>query len=159
GEAGGLEPQPRREQAVARRRRSATLDAAEHGHARLEAGALLDLAADRLADAPLREELVAELVDLALVLGAVDLAALADDDDREVLPARVPLLDLAADLLHVDGALGGRDHVGAPGDPAHDGDPPRVAPHHLDDHDAVVRLGGRVQAVDRLRADPDGRLE
>ena len=34
-----------------------------------------------------------------------------------------------------------------------DGDPAGVAAHHLDDHHAVVRLGGRVQAVDRLGRD------
>ena len=39
------------------------------------------------------------------------------------------------------------------------GDPAGVAAHHLDDHHAVVRLGGRVQAVDRLGADRDGRVE
>ena len=31
--------------------------------------------------------------------------------------------------------------------------------HHLDDHDAVVRLGGRVQAVDRLGRDRDRGVE
>jgi hypothetical protein len=36
------------------------------------------------------------------------------------------------------------------GDAAVDGDPAGVAAHHLDDHDAVVRLGRRVQPVDRL---------
>jgi hypothetical protein len=34
-----------------------------------------------------------------------------------------------------------------------------VPPHHLDDHDAVVGLGGRVQPVDRFRRDEDGGVE
>jgi hypothetical protein len=58
-----------------------------------------------------------------------------------------------------DGLLGDEDDVGAARDPAHDGDPAGVAAHHLDDHDAVVRLGGRVQAVDRLRGDEDRGVE
>ncbi len=55
--------------------------------------------------------------------------------------------------------LGDEDHVGAAGDAAHHADPARVAPHHLDHHHAVVRFGGRVQAVDRLGRDPDGSVE
>jgi hypothetical protein len=34
-----------------------------------------------------------------------------------------------------------------------------VSPHHLDDHHAVVRLGRRVQAVDRLCRDRHGGVE
>ena len=88
-----------------------------------------------------------------------ELVALADDDDREVLAALVPVLDLAARLLDRDRLLGDQDHVGAAGDPAHDRDPARVPAHHLDDHHAVVRLRGRVQPVDRLGADRDRRVE
>src|SRR5438874_100625 len=55
--------------------------------------------------------------------------------------------------------LGDQDHVGTAGDPAHDRDPARVPAHHLDDHHAVVRLGRRVQPVDRLRADEHGGVE
>ncbi len=38
-------------------------------------------------------------------------------------------------------------------------DPPRVAAHDLDDEDALVRLGGAVQAVDGLGGDGHGRVE
>ena len=38
-------------------------------------------------------------------------------------------------------------------------DPAGVAAHHLDDHDAVVRLRGGVQPVDRLGADRDRGVE
>ena len=55
--------------------------------------------------------------------------------------------------------LGDQDHVGAAGDAAHHRDPARVAAHHLDDHDAVVRLRRRVQAVDRLGRDADRGVE
>ena len=154
-----LEAEARREDAVARGGGAAALDVPEHGHARLVPGPALDLLAEPLADAALREQPVPELVDLALVLGARQLAALADDDDREVLAARVPPLDLVAHLVEVDRPLRDQDHVGAAGDAAVHGDPAGVAAHHLDDHDAVVRLGGRVQPVDRLGADRDRGVE
>ena len=38
-------------------------------------------------------------------------------------------------------------------------DPARVASHHLDDHDPLVRFGGGVQPVDRLGGHGDGRVE
>jgi hypothetical protein len=38
-------------------------------------------------------------------------------------------------------------------------DPAGVAAHHLDHHHAVVRLGGRVQPVDRLGTDRDRSVE
>ena len=55
--------------------------------------------------------------------------------------------------------LGDQDHVGAAGDAADDRDPARVPAHHLEHHHAVVRLGGRVQPVDRLGADVDRGVE
>src|SRR5205085_11268786 len=147
------------EHAVARSRGAAPLDVAEHRDPSLEAGALLDLAGERVADAALGEPYMAELVLLALVGEPLELVALRDDDDREVLAALVAAADVVAGLVDRDRLLGNHDHVGAAGDPAHDHDPARVAAHHLDDHDAVVRLGGRVEAVDRFGSDEDGRVE
>ena len=43
--------------------------------------------------------------------------------------------------------------MGASGHPRVQGDPADVAPHDLDDHAALVRFGGRAEAVDRLRRD------
>ena len=63
------------------------------------------------------------------------------------------LADRLGDLVEVDRLLGDEDDVGAARDAAHHGDPAGVAAHHLDDHDAVVRLRRRVQAVDRLGRD------
>src|SRR6266700_3866736 len=71
----------------------------EHGDARLEAGALLDLPPERIADAPLREDHVPELILLARVGEPGQFAAFADDDDGEVLPACVALPDRLGDLL------------------------------------------------------------
>src|SRR5205823_3150736 len=64
-EVGRLQPVARRKHAVARGRRAAALHVPEHGHARLEAGALLDLVGQLRADAALRESHVPELVDVA----------------------------------------------------------------------------------------------
>ena len=66
-EVRGLEAEPGRQHAVARGRRAAALDVAEHRHARLEAGALLDLAGELAADAA--EDDVAELVGWARLAG------------------------------------------------------------------------------------------
>src|SRR5579862_9726115 len=158
-ELGRFQPVARREHAVARRRRAAALNVAQDRDPRLEAGPLLDLAAEQLADAALGQRRVTELVPLARVLEAGQLAAFADDDDREVLAARVAAADAVRDLVEVDGLLRDEDHVGAAGDAAHDGDPAGVAAHHLDDHHAVVRLGRRMQAVDRLGRDRHGGVE
>ena len=150
-----LHAEARRQHAVVGGRRAAALDVAEDRHTRLEAGALLDLALELDRDAA--EARVAERVGLAA--GRRDAAAVArhralgDDDDRERRPARVAALDALADLVDVERALGDEDDVGAAGDAAVGRDPARVAAHDLDDDDAVVRLRGRVQAVDRVGGD------
>src|SRR5207237_1665280 len=140
-------------------RAAAALHVAEHGHARLVAGALLDLARERRADTALRQAHVPELVDVAGVTGALELVPLGHDDDGEVLPALVAPADVVARLVDRDRLLGDQDHVRTAGDPAHHGNPTGVAPHHLDDHHAVVRLGRRVQPVDRLGCDPPRSVE
>ena len=57
------------------------------------------------------------------------------------------------------GHSGIEDRVGAAGDAGVRGDPACVAAHHLDDHHAVVALGGRAQPVDRVRGDLHRRVE
>ena len=59
----------------------------------------------------------------------------------------------------VIGCSGMRMTSAPPAMPLMHGDPAGVAAHHLDDHDAVVRLGGRVQPVDRFGRDGDRRVE
>ncbi len=133
---------------------------AEHRGAGLESGALLDLALEALADAT--QAGVPELVGAAVVgleLAAGGRRALGDDDDREVAPALVAAAQQPRDLVHVERALGDQDHVGPAGHARMQRDPARVAAHHLDDQHPVVALGGRVQPVDRLRRDMDGRIE
>ena len=129
---------------------TSALDVTEDGDARLESRSLLDVPRERVADAA--QDDMAELVRVARDAGDEPVltrlvgqpVALADDDDREVLPAFVPLHELRAGLLDGDRLLGDEDDVRATRDAAHHGDPPRVPAHDLDDHHAVVRLGGRV---------------
>ena len=104
---------------------------------------------------------VAELVEL-LVLGlghaAHRLRPLGDDEDRRVVVLEAAADELA-DPLEVEGQLGDEDHVGAAGEAGVEGDPAGVAAHHLDDQHAVVAVGRRVQAVDRLHRDVDRGVE
>ena len=93
------------------------------------------------------------------IVPSCGMRALGDDDDREVAPARVAAADQAAHLVDVERPLGDQDHVGAAGEPGVERDPARVAAHHLDDHHAVVALGRRVQAVDRVGGDLHGGVE
>ena len=83
---------------------------------------------------------------------------LGDHDDRRVV-ALEPRLDVLADLLDVERDLGDQDDVGAAGHAGVQRDPAGVAAHDLDDEGAVVRLGGRVQPVDRLHGDVDRGVE
>ena len=64
-----------------------------------------------------------------------------------------------ADRLDVEGLLGDEDLGRAAGDARVQGDPAGVPAHHLDDQDAVVGLGRRVQPVDGLGGDVDGGVE
>ena len=63
-------------------------------------------------------------------------------------PQLLALADALGDLLEVERDLRDQDDVGAAGDAGVERNPAGVAAHHLDHHDAVVRLGGRVQPVD-----------
>ena len=60
---------------------------------------------------------MAEVVDLAFVGDAGQLAALARDDDGEVLATLPAPLDGGRDVVVDDRLLGEQDEVGASGDP------------------------------------------
>jgi hypothetical protein len=156
----GVQAEARGEPAVERRGRAATLDVTQHHGPRLGAGALLDLGGHPVADAT--QAHVPERVDVTRHQGHVAPLtrhrALGHDDDRRVLRLEARR-DQVADLLDVERHLGDQDDVRAAGHPGVQRDPARVPPHHLDDQRAVVRLGGGVQAVDRLAGDVDRGVE
>ena len=115
---------------------------------------MADLLGDA-AEADLAAQLLADGADVA-VLGA---RALGDDDDAVAPAGGVAALDALDDAVDVVRDLGQQDDVGVAGDARVHRDPARVAAHHLDDHDALVRLGGGVQAIDRLGGDGDRGVE
>ena len=58
--------------------------------------------------------------------------------------------DLVAHAVVVERDLGDEDDVGAAREPRGAGDPAGVAAHHLQHHHAIVALGRRVQAIERV---------
>ena len=119
---------------------------------------LAQVRADLLGDAAeahLAAQLLADRADVAVLRAG----ALGDDDDAVAAARRVAPLDALDDAVDVVGDLGQQDDVGVAGDARVHRDPARVAAHDLDDHDALVRLGGGVQPVDRLGRDGDGGVE
>ena len=80
------------------------------------------------------------------------------DDDAEAPPVHA-VLHVVDDLVERLRILGDKDEIRAAGDAAHHREPAGIAAHDLDHHDAPVRLRRRVQAVERLTDDLDGRIE
>ena len=99
------------------------------------------------------------LPSMSEIVPSFGLAPFGDDDDAEVRAPGVALLDRLRDHVDVVRDLRDQDDVGAAADARVERDPARVAPHHLDDHDAVVRLGGRVEPVDRVGRERHGGVE
>ncbi len=119
-------------------RRAAALDVAEHGVARLDAGALLDDRGEPLGDAAEARavERVEALVRVRL-LHVVEVEALGDDDERRATAVAHGLHPLA-DLVDRLRLLGDEDRVRAAGHARVQRDPADVAAHDLD-----ARCSGR----------------
>jgi DNA-binding response OmpR family regulator len=146
----GLDPEPRAQLAVERARRAAALDVAEHGRADLVLGARGDRLGQRLAGAAQLVLLGDVALDLHRVVAALGPGALGDHDDRVRHAAAVALVEVLDDPLDVVLDLGDQADVGAAGQRRGQADPSGVAAHDLDDHDALVALGGGVQPLERL---------
>src|SRR3546814_2246093 len=78
---------------------------------------------------------------------------LGDHHQREGPAARLHLAQLAGHAVERVWELGDQADVGATGDRGVNGDMPGVAPHHLQHHDPMVALRGRLQPVERLRSE------
>ena len=74
-------------------------------------------------------------------------------------PQCLPRLDTFRHLRHVERELRDQDDVSPAGDPGVQRDPAGVTAHHFDHHDPVVRLGGGVQAIDRVGGEGYGGIE
>src|SRR5215208_1227132 len=124
---------------VVRRRGPAALDVAEHDGARLKPRARLELVLEALPD-PAKAKM-SELIGPALRhlhRAGHGGGTLRHDHDREEPPSRMAAADQPADLVDVEWLLRDQDHISAPGQSRVKSDPAGVAPHHLDDHHAVV---------------------
>src|SRR3569833_3144476 len=124
--------------------------------ASLKAGLLFDQAGESLADA--RETNVPERI-LFLRAGHLSdfgkVAAFRNDDDAIVLTVVVVVLEQSADVVNIDLLLGDENDVGAACNSGRVGNPAGVAAHHFANDDAIVRVGGGVEAVDGFGGDHD----
>ena len=82
-----------------------------------------------------------------------------DNDNAELGAPAIAREQTFRNDLDVERNLGDENRIGAARDAGMERDPSRVAPHHLDDHDAMVRLSGRVQAIDRVGRECHGGVE
>ncbi len=82
--------------------------------------------------------------------------AFGDGDDAEGAAGLATLDDGLSHALEVVADLGDENHVGTAGQPGSQCQPSGVVAHDLDNDDAVVAMGSRVQAIDRLGCDRQG---
>ena len=85
--------------------------------------------------------------------------AFGDDDDAEASPPLLARHDPPGDDVDVEGNFGNENGVGTASHPRVERDPSGIAPHHLGHHDAVMRLGRRVQPVDGVGRETHRRVE
>src|ERR1043166_6303719 len=88
-----------------------------------------------------------------------ELEALSDGNDREILPARLALFENFANLGQRHRELRQEYEIGPAGNTGLPRDPAGLAAHQLDQEYATVRLGRRVQAVERFGRNVDGGVE
>src|SRR5438552_2567982 len=89
---------------------------------------------------------------------AFRIRALGDDDDAELGPPSIAFAQSLDDQGYVEWDFWDQNSVRAPGHTRIERDPPRVAPHHFDNKNALVRLGRRMQPVDGIGREVDGRV-
>ena len=150
---------------------------AEDGHARLQAGELLDLVREfqrvaRMGGLELVERGLGEEF-LGFALGALARAqrggegarvlrgagALGHGDDAERGPVADTALDRGGDGLDVVGDLGDENHVGAAGHAGAEREPAGLVAHDLGHDDAVVAVRGGMEPVDCLGRDVQRGVE
>jgi hypothetical protein len=85
--------------------------------------------------------------------------AFGDDNDTEPGAVFLARFQATRDRLEIEGNLGDENRVGAARDTRVERDPAGITAHDLRDHDAVVSLGGRVQAIDGVGGEADGGIE
>src|SRR5258708_4127453 len=86
------------------------------------------------------------------------MATFSNNDNAIMLAVIVVILEQSANVFDVDFVLGDKDDVGATRNSCGIGDPPGIAAHDFDDNDAVMGVGGSVDAVDGFGSDGNGRV-
>src|SRR5258708_23182342 len=81
------------------------------------------------------------------------MAGFRDHHNAVVLAVIVVVLEQRANVVDVDFLLGNQDDVRAAGHAGGIRDPTGIAAHYFNHDDAVVRVGGGVDAVDGLGGD------
>src|ERR1700739_1673298 len=83
------------------------------------------------------------------------MAAFRNDNNPVVLAVIVVVLEQRANVVDIDLLFGDEDNVRAGGNARCVSDPAGVPAHHFDNDDAIVRVGGRVDAIDGFGGDHD----
>src|SRR5204863_9362551 len=122
-------------------RATAALQVPEDERAGLDPRRFAQVRANLLGE-PAQADLPAQLLPDGADVAILRARALGDDHDAVTAARRVAPLDALDDAIDLVGDLGQQDDMGVAGDAGVHRDPARVAPHHLDDHDPLVRLGG-----------------
>ena len=154
-----LAAKPCREHAIEARRRTAALQVAEHDGSCL----LPRQQFERLRNTMARATETLGTSDRTFLderhVAVLRPRAFRDHDDAEVGAELVALLDRFRHDVDVVRNLGHEDGVCTAAETRVQRDPAGVAAHHLDHHHAAMRFGRRVQAVERIRGERDGRIE
>ena len=124
-----------------------------------KAGGTATLYVPELRGAELESEMLAVLCKVALQAIRVALRMLRDDDDGVRLAALVGGAHLVGDCFWRSRDLRDGDRLGAPGDSRHQCEVAAVTPHHFDHERAMMRRGRRLQSVDGLERDVEGRVD
>ena len=70
-----------------------------------------------------------------------------------------PGFDGFADTVNAVFNLRNKDDIPAACQPCIEGDPAGIVPHYLNDHGSLVRVGGRMESVDGIRGNGNGRVK
>src|SRR5262245_39549447 len=155
--------EPGRQQSVGGRRLAAALQVSQHQRAGLISGQLVQVVGQPLGYAT-ESRLATVLACFEDHLAAHQRRAFRRDNDGEVAFAPPAIVQFPPYVFEPVRNLRDQNHVGAARDPRIERDPSGIAPHHLDDHHALVRSRRRVQLVDGVgrgrhrRAEAEGHL-
>src|SRR5205814_2754362 len=134
--------------AVERGGRAAALQMAKDSAARFLPGALSDLTRDDVADSA--KAIFAFLAPAYHDLAVSRTCSLGHDDNRRRIAPISTRIDRGSDFAVIEWDLRDQNNMRAARDTAVQRNPPRVASHDFEHHDAFVTSGGRMQTIERI---------